>query len=511
MKLKWLENISKKGWHLALFLCVVVCSLLIIHHSLLTSLAQGPPGVPATYYGAVTAGPDFAVTAGMTVTARVDGTLCGQDQTLSSNGQIIYGLLVQAEGPYHYGCGSSERAVTFWVDSQEMAPMLFWDNSQVREVALSPVDRQAIVIPSSSHVLTSTSVLSIVIPAGAVSQATTLAVTKLLTPTNSAPAEFAFAGLRFTLEAYDSHHGSPLTDFLFSQPIQVTLSYSDTDISSVTEESLLLHYWDGSAWVDAATTCTPTSTYQREPSANRLSVAICHLSEFALFGQPISRAIALQTGWSHISLPLFSPTSYTAQNLCDEMISQGGSVVEIDRWHTGGWDGHLCGLPFNDFAIELGESYFVRSNAASTWTITGQPITSAIPLNLQVGWNAISIPHTNSYSAESLCDHIINQGVSAVEIDRWHSGGWDGHICNFPFNDFAIERGVGYFIKSSSSGSVTPYIIMGDTSEPSMITVGAFNSTSSALSWLPMALAPLALTMLAMLALYIRYPLRNEN
>jgi len=62
----------------------------------------------------------------------------------------------------------------------------------------------------------------------------------------------------------------------------------------------------------------------------------------------------LQLGWNHISLPLEPVTSYTAESVCDEIISQGGDVVEIDRWYASGWDGHICGLPFNDFAIELG-------------------------------------------------------------------------------------------------------------------------------------------------------------
>jgi len=50
------------------------------------------------------------------------------------------------------------------------------------------------------------------------------------------------------------------------------------------EKTLVLDYWDGSRWVDAATTCTPTSTYERHPAQNRLAVAICHLTDFGLMG-----------------------------------------------------------------------------------------------------------------------------------------------------------------------------------------------------------------------------------
>jgi hypothetical protein len=80
---------------------------------------------------------------------------------------------------------------------------------------------------------------------------------------------------------------------------------------------------------------------------------------------------------------------------------------------------------------------------------------------LQIGWNSLSLPHTDGYTAGSLCDEIISQGVTAVEIDRWYTGGWDGHICGLPFNDFDIERGRGYFVKTTSSGTVTPSELAG--------------------------------------------------
>jgi hypothetical protein len=104
-------------------------------------------------------------------------------------------------------------------------------------------------------------------------------------------------------------------------------------------------------------------------------------------------------------------------------------------------------LSFNDFELVLGESYFIKSSTESSWSIEGYIIVI----------EEIAIPHTDGYSAESLCDEIISQGVIAVEVDRWHNG--EGHICGLRFNDFAIERGRGYFVKSNSSGTVTPTAI----------------------------------------------------
>jgi len=166
--------------------------------------------------------------------------------------------------------------------------------------------------------------------------------------------------------------------------------------------------------------------------------------------------IDLDASWNHITLPLAPLAAYSAESVCDEINAQDGSVAEIDRWHAGGWSGHIFQLPFNDFPLALGSSYFVKSNTASTWVIEGVEITEAVPLTLQVGWNSIGIPHTDSYTAESLCQEIINQGVTAIEIDRWYASGWDGHICGLPFNNFNIERDHGYFVKTSSAGTITP-------------------------------------------------------
>ena len=170
----------------------------------------------------------------------------------------------------------------------------------------------------------------------------------------------------------------------------------------------------------------------------------------------LSWPISIEGTWNFISLPLVPATSYTANKWCEEINNQGSSVVEIDRWDQGGWEGHLCEFSFNHFPIEMGKGYFIRANAASSWNVQGYAVTSAVPLNLQAGWNSISIPHTDSYTAKSLCNDFINQGITAVEIDRWYIGGWQGHVCGLPFNNFAIQRGVGYFVKTTSAGTVTP-------------------------------------------------------
>ncbi len=137
-----------------------------------------------------------------------------------------------------------------------------------------------IVDPSQTSSLDYTdtfgSTTSFDIPSGAVTETVNLIYTPL--PTVTEPSGFSFAGHAFELEAYLA--GSHLPDFTFELPITVTLEYTDSDVVDITETTLLLLFYDGSEWVDAA-----CGAYERHPEENWLKVPICHLSKFGLFGK----------------------------------------------------------------------------------------------------------------------------------------------------------------------------------------------------------------------------------
>jgi len=85
---------------------------------------------PATYYGLVNAGTGFTPTAGMTVTAYVNGNVCGQGQTQPITATIVYLIDVLADAPTSTGCGTLGQTVLFYVGAQVMTPTTRWDNSQ---------------------------------------------------------------------------------------------------------------------------------------------------------------------------------------------------------------------------------------------------------------------------------------------------------------------------------------------------------------------------------------------
>ncbi|MEE8390525.1 MAG: PKD domain-containing protein, partial [Anaerolineae bacterium] len=120
------------------------------------------------------------------------------------------------------------------------------------------------------------------VPGSAITEAITLLYTPVLTPTRPISPNLRFANHTFDLNAYLG--SSLLPDFVFSEPVTITIHYSDADVQRIDESSLRLYYWTGSAWNDVINTCTSPSTYTRDPVQNVLGVPICHLTRMGVMG-----------------------------------------------------------------------------------------------------------------------------------------------------------------------------------------------------------------------------------
>lgn len=131
------------------------------------------------------------------------------------------------------------------------------------------------------------------LPADAVSETTNFSFVPLYSPTHPISPGLGTAAHNFSLDAY--RNGEPLPGFTFLEPISATISYSDEDVAGIDEGSLRLYYWDETAgqWIDAAETCDPPSTYDRDPVGNVLRLSICHLSQYSMMGAPIGFNIHL--------------------------------------------------------------------------------------------------------------------------------------------------------------------------------------------------------------------------
>lgn len=88
------------------------------------------------------------------------------------------------------------------------------------------------------------------------------------------------AGHGVLFNAYQN--GALLEDFTFTAPATLTINYSDSEVYSMIESSLYIGTWNGEQWSDAA-----CGVYTHDLSINQISVPICHLGLFELFGDPV--------------------------------------------------------------------------------------------------------------------------------------------------------------------------------------------------------------------------------
>ncbi len=117
--------------------------------------------------------------------------------------------------------------------------------------------------------------ISVQIPAGAVDEPTTLVYQSA--PATNPPAAYQFVGHAFTLTAYQ--HDASIAHFIFGQPVTLTLSYLDEDLSGRDESQLQL------LTLDVATGQWSTNgitIIERHPQDNKLVVTLAHLTKFAL-------------------------------------------------------------------------------------------------------------------------------------------------------------------------------------------------------------------------------------
>jgi hypothetical protein len=178
-----------------------------------------------------------------------------------------------------------------------------------------------------------------------------------------------------------------------------------------------------------------------------------------------SYGLALTPTWSLISWPL-EPLP-EAEEALDEIEDQEGGVPEIYRWvsESDTWEGHGQDRPFNDFALELGQGYFLKAGTESTWTCAGLPPGEPVLVDLHPIWTLMGLPRLPGQpTAEDLLQEATGQGGECTEVHRWEDGAWLGHVRGEPFNDFALrENNEGYFVKCANAIKYVPGVGGDDT------------------------------------------------
>jgi hypothetical protein len=215
-----------------------------------------------------------------------DTTLFHQSDIPCTNGAVCNnnlngdpGFVGATSGDYHLTAGSA--AIDVGIDTglrQDLdghhRPYGFGPDLGADELIAATVS------PGSETRLVYTDTLgsptTLAFPGSAVTESVTIVYTPADTA-DAAPGQI-FAGHAFEMDAFQG--GALLPSFTFSSPVTISIHYTDLEIAGLAENTLTLMFWNGSEWQDAS-----CGLYDRRPNEDWLALPVCHLSQFALFGE----------------------------------------------------------------------------------------------------------------------------------------------------------------------------------------------------------------------------------
>lgn len=144
------------------------------------------------------------------------------------------------------------------------------------------------MLSTSSRTLayTETVKTSVIIPVGAITQGVTPTLKLYEVSPESVPAPQADPKLNHVaagnLQAYLD--GEAVQTMMFNKSVTVTINYGDIDLSDTDESTLKLYLWNGSQWIDAASTCADPQVPTLDMTENKLTVQICQTGQFSVQG-----------------------------------------------------------------------------------------------------------------------------------------------------------------------------------------------------------------------------------
>lgn len=165
--------------------------------------------------------------------------------------------------------------------------------------------------------------------------------------------------------------------------------------------------------------------------------------------------VPLSQGWNLVG-PAVAEDELNASDLCEQIADQQGLIDGVYRLIHGSFQGHICGLPFNNFPISSGNGYLIKSSAQFTWEQQGTDIPSPLILDIQRGWNIICLPRwaEDNFNAQNFIETIISQSGACHIIMEFNRGKWIPYIYGTPLNNFPIVPGRGYLLKSDRPAQI---------------------------------------------------------
>jgi len=198
------------------------------------------------------------------------------------------------------------------------------------------------------------------VPAGAVEQETKLTYVPVFPPAHDTD-PYISPGYAFNLVAEVDEVLQP--ELAFLQPARVTIKYTEDMLQDIYPHSLFIGVWgDGAdAWVDAASTCNPTSTTVHNQEENWIETDICRTGEFALLGKrsyKVNAPMVLDKSGPIIKNVLFDEAHDEINTL------DWGRAQDI----VSGWGGEPESVYFGLLKSTLSDEFTLVRNASSPLT-----------------------------------------------------------------------------------------------------------------------------------------------
>ncbi len=256
-----------------------------------------------------------------------------------------------------------------------------------------------------------------------------------------------------------SAHNPGSTSVVFPVPTPIDLNITD-DISSHTTDFPLrpqppLPVVDNVVFIDK------NLDGKMNPEESPAPIA-----GFPITIQPLNKknTLLLLNGWNLMTLTAIPERSFTASSLISTISAQSGNATSVSKLDNGVWKTYVKrgdrDFSGDDFVIEIGQAYFVKTIKTATFTFKGQDLVSPTNVLLNPGWNAIGLPlATKDYKADSLINALNANQAGADAAARFESGLWDTFVqkSNEGFGeDFAIEPPRGYIIRVKNNTNFSP-------------------------------------------------------
>ncbi|KXK26994.1 MAG: hypothetical protein TR69_WS6001001018 [candidate division WS6 bacterium OLB20] len=178
---------------------------------------------------------------------------------------------------------------------------------------------------------------------------------------------------------------------------------------------------------------------------------------------------SLNEGWNLIGFPIVSENWTKASQLLRHINRAGVGVTHIASYDSSGWKIYSARVNGDGEIVEFGEDYnlvpghalFIKSQQVGAFNLTGRKFAEPVPLNLERGWNLISVQSPAEYTAGSLISKCEAANMSCDTVSRYEAGRYENVVkdAGTLFGlDFNIITTRGYFVrvKDGQGGQFTP-------------------------------------------------------